>query len=119
MATLYPVVVCLLTCEKWVDIAALQSRDWDGDVDLGSVEEEEEDGESMADRLRQVIGSPLWVSVRDFLTSQDLLHMRTTGIKWNFARLYGHFAELLLFFLKKEKDKRKTRPSSRMAKFAI
>ena len=96
MATLYPVVVCLLTCEKWVDIAALQSRDWDGDVDLGSVEEEEEDGESMADRLRQVIGSPLWVSVRDFLTSQDLLRMRTTGIKWNFARLYGHFAELLL-----------------------
>ena len=37
------------------------SPDWDGDLELDSVEvEEEEDGESMADRLGQVIGSPLW-----------------------------------------------------------
>ena len=45
----------------------------------------------------QVIESPLWALVRDFLTSEDVLHMRTTGIKWNIARLYCSFAEL--FFL--------------------
>ena len=52
--------------------------------------EEEEDGESMADRLRQVIESSLWCLVRDFLTSEDVLHVRSTEIKWNIARLCGH-----------------------------
>ena len=84
-----------------------KSLDWDSELELNSVEEEEgEEGESMADRFRQVIESLLWALVRDFLTSEDVLHVRTTGIKWNIARLYGPFAG------------RTSRPSSRMAKFA-
>ena len=64
-----------------------RSPDWDGDVELDSDEEEqEEDRESVGDHLRQVIESPLWASVRDFLTSDDVLLIRTTGIVWNLAR---------------------------------
>ena len=64
-----------------------ENPDWDGDVGLDSVEEG--DRESVEDRLRQVIESPLWALVRDFLTSEDVLCMRTTGMKWDIARLYG------------------------------
>ena len=61
-------------------------------------------------RLRQVIESPLWAWVRDSLTSEDVLHMRTAGLKWNIAGLYGPFADLFFFLLKKEDDKRKPIP---------
>ena len=44
------------------------------------------------------IESPLWVLVRDFLTSADVLDMRTTRLKWNMARLCGSFAEVWFFF---------------------
>ena len=57
--------------------------------------------------IQKVIESPLRAWVRDFLTSEDVLHMRTTGVKWNIARLYGRFADLFFFLLKKEDDKRK------------
>ena len=60
------------------------------------------EGEGLEDYLRQVIESPLWVLVRDFLTSADVFELRTTGVKWNTARLCGSFAELWFFFLKKE-----------------
>ena len=49
-----------------------------------------------------MIESPLLAWVRDFLTSDDVLCMHTTGIKWNIARLYGLFAELIFFLLMKE-----------------
>ena len=61
-----------------------ESSGWDGDVELDSEEEvEEEEQESAEDRLRQVIESPLWALVRDFLTPDDVLRTRTTGVKWN------------------------------------
>ena len=44
--------------------------------------------------------------MRDFLSSEYVLQMRTTDIKWTIARLYGPFAELF-FFLLQEGDKRK------------
>ena len=84
-----------------------ESPDWDSDVDLESVEEEEEeeeeeDRERVEDRLQQVIESPLWALLRDFLTSDDVLHMRTTGIKLDI----GSFLTEFFFFLKNdEKDK--------------
>ena len=40
------------------------------------------------DHLRYVKG-PLWVSVRAFLASDDVLYVRTTAVKWNIAGLYG------------------------------
>ena len=46
--------------------------------------------------------TPLWVLVRDFLSSVDVLEMRTTGHNWNVARLYG--AELSFFLMKKEEN---------------
>ena len=55
-----------------------KSPDWDGDVELDSVDQE--DRESVEDRLLQAIESPLWALVRDFLTSDDVLHMRTTAV---------------------------------------
>ena len=62
-------------------------------------------------RLKQVIESPLWVLVRDFLTSADVLENRTARLKWNMARPYGSFAELWFFFIKKEeKDKSEPLP---------
>ena len=103
--TRYPVVESLLTWVKCGD-GCPESPDWDGYVELDSVEEEAEDGESIADRLRQVIESPLWALVRNFLTSEDVLHVRTTGIKWNIAWLYGPFAEFFFFLLEKDDDKR-------------
>ena len=64
-----------------------KSQDLDGDAELDSVEvEEEEDGESVTDRLRHLIESPLYIT-----------------------RLYGPFAELF-FLQKKEDDKRKPAP---------
>ena len=62
-----------------------------GELKLDSEEEEEGDK------------SPLWVLVRDFLNSADVLVMRTTGLKWNVARLYGSFAEFRFFLIKKKK----------------
>ena len=64
--------------------------------------EEEIEGEGLEDYLKQVIESPLWILVCDFFTSADFLEMRTTGLKWNIARLYGSFAELWFFLMKEE-----------------
>ena len=61
----------------------------------GSADDNEDEG--LEDYLKQVIESPLWVLVRDFLSSADVLEMRTTGHKWNIARLFGSFAELWFF----------------------
>ena len=77
-----------------------------GELELDSADEEEEgdtagsadenEGEGLEDYLKQVIESP-WVFVRDFLTSADVLEMRTTGHEWNIARLLGSIAELWFF----------------------
>ena len=53
-------------------------------------------------RLRQVIDGPLWALLRDFRTSEDVLYVRRTGIKWNVARFFGSFAEFFFFLLKKD-----------------
>ena len=51
------------------------------------------------------------VLVRDFLSSADVLEMRTTGLKWNVAQLYGPIAELFFFLLgKDDQDKSVLRP---------
>ena len=60
------------------------------------------EGEGLEDFLKQVIESPLWVLVRDFLTSADVLEMRPTGLKWNISSLFGSFAELWFFLMKEE-----------------
>ena len=51
----------------------------------------------------------VWAWVRDFLSSEDVLQVRTTGIKRNIARLYGPFAEL--FFFAAEKKVRSENPA--------
>ena len=63
--------------------------------DVGDGNESKREGSE--DYLKQVIESPLWVLVRDFLTSTDVLEIRTAGLKWNSARLYGSFTELFFF----------------------
>ena len=78
--------------------------EWEGELELGSADEDEvednagsadeNEDEGLEDYLKQVIESPLRVLVCDFLSSADVLEMRTTGHKWNVARLYGSFAEL-------------------------
>ena len=34
------------------------------------------------DQLRYVIEDPLWVPVRALFASDDVLHLRTTAVKW-------------------------------------
>ena len=85
----------------------LKSPEWEGELELGSVDEDEEgdnagsaaenEDEGLENYLKQVIESPHWVLVCDFLSSADVFSMRTTGHKWNVARLYGSFAELWFF----------------------
>ena len=81
----------------------LKSPEWEGELELdftkedqGNVasHEEEIEGEGLEDYLKQVIESPLWVLVRDFFTSADVIEMRVTGLEWNIARLSGSFAGL-------------------------
>ena len=61
---------------------------------------------------------PLWESLRVFLVPDDVLYMRTTAAKWNIAGLYGPFAELFFFLLKKD-GKKRHHDSSREAERAI
>ena len=65
-----------------------QSPEWEGEWELDFTEEEEGEvasheeeieGEGLEDYLKQVIESQLWVLVRDFVTSGDVLEMRTSG----------------------------------------
>ena len=66
----------------------LKSPEWEGELELGSVDEEgdnagsaaENEDEGLENYLKQVIESPLWVLVCDFLSSADVLfnaHHRT------------------------------------------
>ena len=90
----------------------------EGELELDSAEVEEDgagvenenEGEGLEDSLKQVIESPLRVWVRDFLSSDDLLEMRTTGHDWNVARPYGSFAELWFFLMNAENDKSEPLP---------
>ena len=77
----------------------LDSAEEEGD-NAGSADEN--GGEDLDGYRKQVIESPLWVLVREFLSADDVFEMRTTGLKWNIARLYGSFAELWFFLMKKE-----------------
>ena len=64
-----------------------ESPEWESELELGSVAEHEEgnnagsadenEDEGLEDYLKQVIESPLWVLVRDFLSSADVLEMRS------------------------------------------
>ena len=79
----------------------------------------------MMDHLRQVIGSPLWALVRNFLTyddddddDDDVLYMRTTTIKWSIVGLYGPFCRAVLLLVEGTWTG-KTRSSSRMALCAL
>ena len=75
--------------------------EWEGELELGSADEEEEgdnagsadenEDEGLEDYFKQVIESPLSVSVCDVLSSADVFEMRTTGHKWNIARLLPNF----------------------------
>ena len=70
-----------------------KSPEWEGELELGSADEDEEEDnagsadenedERLEDYLKQVIQSPLWVLVRDFFSSADVLEMRTTEHKCN------------------------------------
>ena len=91
-----------------------KSPEWEGEVELDSADEEKEgdnagaadenEGGGLEDHLKQVIECPVWVLVCDFFSSADVLEMRTTGLKWNIARLYGSFTELWFFLAKKEEN---------------
>ena len=59
-----------------------ESSEWEGELELDSAEEEEGHntgsadenvGEDLVDNIKQVIESPLWVFVRDFVSSADVL----------------------------------------------
>ena len=52
------------------------------------------------DYISEVRESSLWAPLCDCLTPADVL--RTTGSKWYNAELYGEFAELWFFFMKRE-----------------
>ena len=46
--------------------------------------------------------SSLWAPLCDCLTLADVLVMRSTGSKWNNAKLYGEFAALWFFLMTKD-----------------
>ena len=77
-----------VSCHFSLDVVANQN-DNDGDSD------------DWSDYLSHAIASPLWITIRDFLSTNDVLEMRTAAQKWNVARLYGPHAELFLFLLAK------------------
>ena len=89
---------------------------WEGDLELDSdVENENEDEYNDSyeaggsadeggpkDCNSEVSESSFWASIRDYLTPPDVLIMRTSGPKWNHAKLYGEIAALWFFFMKKD-----------------
>ena len=91
-----------------------KSPEWEGDLELGSADEEEEgdnagssdemEDEGLKDYLNRVNDSPLGVLVRDYLTPADTLEMRTTALKCNIARLHGSFAKLWFYLMKNDKS---------------
>ena len=70
MATRYPVGMSTNLEEMW-RCGCPTSPDWDSKMEMNSVKV----GACVTDH-RQAIESPLWVSVRAFLASEDVLHMR-------------------------------------------
>ena len=100
----------------------------DGDVSSGSMSLDLEemwrygcpkspDWDCVTDHLRHVLGSPLWASVREFLTSDAVLYMCTTAVTWNIAEVHGPLSITVLFLV--ERWKGKTPSFSRVANFAI
>ena len=92
-----------------------ESPQWDGELELGSDDDEERDNADSADKnvddgltdyLNRVNDSPLWVLVRDFLTPAGILVMRTTGPKWNHAKFFGSFAALWFFLMEKDESEK-------------
>ena len=69
----------------------------------------EGDRHDQGQHLNQAIERPLWMTIRDFLSANDVLGMRTAAQKWHVARLHGPEAEL--FFLLRAKDDRRNRAS--------
>ena len=66
-------------------------------------EDETEDKAESGKRLhREVRESPVWATIRDYLTPLDVLDTRTAGQEWNCAKLYGSFAALWFFLMKKD-----------------
>ena len=57
--------------------------------------------------------------MRAFLVPAEVLYMRTTAVKWNIAGLYGLFAEICFFLVKKNDGEEKSPPTSRDVKCAI
>ena len=90
-----------------------KSPEWEGELELGSADEEEEgdnagssdeiEDEGLKDYLNRVNDSPLWVLVRDYFTPAGILEMRTATLKWHIARLHGSFAKLWFFLMKNDK----------------
>ena len=80
--------------------------DWDSESSDDFDYEVEEKTENMYGmwNVRYVLEGPLWVSVRIFLVPDDVLCVRTTAAKWNIAGLYGPFAELYFFLIKKRRE---------------
>ena len=66
-------------------------------------DEKEDTAESgKKDYISEVRESPVWASIRDYLTPLDVLDLRTVGLKWNCAKLYGSYAALWFFVMNKD-----------------
>ena len=85
---------------------------WEGDLELHFAKQDNNEGDSddQGHCLKQVIESPVWMTIRDFLSTSNVLEMHTTAHKWNVARLYGPEAEFI--FLVPARDDRDN-PASR------
>ena len=93
---------CLPTREICSVKVVLRVRSGRGELELCSIDEDEEGDNA---------GSVDEVLVRDFLSSAEILEMRTTGLKWNVA-------ELWFFFMKKDENDNPS-PSRRVAQPGI
>ena len=104
-----------LIWEKCADMGCPKSPDWDSDMEVNSVEEEE-GRECVMGHLRNVIEGPPSVPVRAFLVPEMMSSSICVppAVKWNMAGLHGAFAELF-FFLSSKDGKEKTPASFREA----
>ena len=89
-----------VSCHFSLDLAANQDNN-------------EGDSDDQGHYLNLANESLLWMTIRDFLSIDNVLEMRTTAHKWSVAMLYVYGPEAELFFILLARDDRNN-PASRL-----
>ena len=104
-----------------------ESLEWEGDLELGSADEDaegdnagladENEGEGLEDSLKQAIESPLWVLVRDFLSSADVLEIAHYRTQVECSKTIRSLCRIVILPHEKRRDKSEPLPEWPSLKF--